>query len=418
MKELKKQIINDPIYGFISLHGDLVYELIEHPYFQRLRNIRQLGMGHYVYPGAIHTRFHHALGAMHLMQESLQQLKLKGVRISAKEEEASLIAILLHDIGHGPFSHALERTLVKGVTHEEIGKKFFNSLNKKFKNRLSLAIRIFEDKYERPFFHELVSSQLDMDRLDYLMRDSFFTGVNEGIVSTERIIKMLNVREINGKEHLVVEQKGIYSIEKFLVARRLMYWQVYLHKTVLSAEMMLIHILLRAKSLIKKGNRLFTTPALLPFLEKEITLKDFDKEETLELFSRLDDTDIYACLKAWQNTEDPVLRYLSYGMVNRRLFRLILTNQSFSQKDIEHKKKQVQQYLLKNKIPQDLCNWFFYHDSVNNRAYHLYKSNIRILKNNGEIEDVTKASDLLNLKELSKIVTKHFIAYPKEAEQG
>ncbi|MCX8081494.1 MAG: HD domain-containing protein [Bacteroidia bacterium] len=408
----KTRIINDPIYGFITIPNELILQLIEHPWFQRLRNIRQLGLGHYVYPGAIHTRFHHALGAMHLMHEAIHNLRSKNIPISAKEEEGALAAILLHDIGHGPFSHALEHTLVKGVSHEAIGKKFLYELNKEFKGKLSLAIRIFENKYPRAFFHQLVSSQLDMDRLDYLMRDSFFTGVNEGVISTDRIIKMLNVKN----NELVVEQKGIYSVEKFLIARRLMYWQVYLHKTVLSTELLLIKILQRAKEIVQKDKNIFSTPALRPFLEKQITIQDFNHKEWLNAFAALDDTDIYASLKAWQHHPDPVLSTLSRSMVQRKLFRLKLQLKNVPPEVREVKKKNVLKYLRSNKIPSEYLHYFFLTGSVNNRAYHYHRSNIRILMNNGALLDVTQASDLTNLRTLSRVVTKHYMAYPKTCD--
>src|SRR3954468_12432734 len=272
----KLKIVNDPIYGFVSLPFEIIFDLIEHPYFQRLRRIKQLGLTNLVYPGALHTRFHHAIGAMHLMQEAILTLKQKDVQITEEEEQAALIAILLHDVGHGPFSHALEHTIVKGISHESISSLLMDKLNKEFNGKLSLAIRIFNDDYPKQFLHQLVSSQLDMDRLDYLKRDSFFTGVSEGVISSDRIIKMLNVI----KNELVVEQKAIYSIEKFLIARRLMYWQVYLHKTVLSAETLLMNILKRAKELSAQGKELFATPALQLFLKNDFTEKDFVKDKT------------------------------------------------------------------------------------------------------------------------------------------
>lgn len=404
--------INDPIYGFIEIPNDFIFELIEHPWFQRLRNIRQLGMSHYVYPGAIHTRFHHALGAMHLMHLALQNLKEKGIKINRNEEEAALAAILLHDIGHGPFSHALEHSLVQSFSHEAIGKCFLTELNREFKGRLNLAIQMFENKYPRPFFHQLVSSQLDMDRLDYLMRDSFFTGVNEGIISTDRIIKMLNVA--NNK--LVVEHKGIYSVEKFLIARRLMYWQVYLHKTVLSAELILIHLLKRAKVIFSKDKTLFTTQALYPFLDKNFTYIDFHRPETLNLFASLDDNDIYASVKAWQHHSDPILSLLSRRLVERKLFRVIMQNKKFSEQVINSKKAEVIRFLEINKIKTNQLDYFIYKGNVNNRAYNSYKSSIQILLKDGSVQDVALASDLMNLRTLNKVVSKHYISYPKECD--
>lgn len=408
----KNHIINDPIYGFIRIPNELIYHLIEHPWFQRLRNIRQLGLGHYVYPGAIHSRFQHALGAMHLMHQALQNLKEKGVKISPKEEEGALAAILLHDIGHGPFSHALEHSLISNCSHETIGRKFFYFLNKEFRGHLNTAWEIFENKYHRPFFHQLVSSQLDMDRLDYLMRDSFFTGVNEGIISTDRIIKMLYVKD----DYLTVEQKGIYSVEKFLIARRLMYWQVYLHKTVLSAELNLIHVLKRAREIFQKEKTIPATPTLLSFLKKNITPYDLNQKQTLDLFACLDDSDIYASLKSWQQHPDPVLSVLSTNMVLRKLFRLKLQNQKFSKNELSKRKKALLHYLKKHKIPENLSSYFFYSHRVNNLAYHSYKSSIRILMNDGRVLDVASASDLMNLRTLNQTVTKYYIAYPKELD--
>ncbi len=409
----KHNIINDPIYGFIEIPNDFIFELIEHPWFQRLRNIRQLGMSHYVYPGAIHTRFHHALGALHLMHLALQNLKDKGIKISRNEEEAALAAILLHDIGHGPFSHALEHSLVQSFSHEAIGKCFLAELNRQYKGRLNLAIKIFENKYHRPFFHQLVSSQLDMDRLDYLMRDSFFTGVNEGIISTDRIIKMLNV----SNNRLVVEHKGIYSVEKFLIARRLMYWQVYLHKTVLSAELILIHLLKRAKEIYLKDRNLFTTPALHPFLDKNFTHKDFQRSETLNLFASLDDNDIYASVKAWQQHPDTILSFLSRRLVERKLFRVIMQNKKFSEHVVNNKRAGVRRFLEKNKIKTSYLDYFIYKGNVNNRAYNSYKSSIHVLLKDGSVQDVALASDLMNLRTLNKVVSKHYISYPKECDE-
>src|SRR4051812_34284752 len=320
----KRKIINDPIYGFVTLPDDIVYDLIDHPYFQRLRRIKQLGLTNLVYPGALHTRFHHAIGAMHLMGEAVQTLRQKGVHISGKEEEAVTIAILLHDIGHGPFSHALEHSLVRGISHEAISSMIMSRLNKEFKGRLSLAIEIFNDRYKKHFLHQLVSSQLDMDRLDYLKRDSFFTGVSEGVISSDRIIKMLNV----AKDQLVVEQKAIYSIEKFLIARRLMYWQVYLHKTVLSAESLLVNILKRAKELALKGEKLFATPPLSTFLENDYAEKDFQKDpRLLEDFLKLDDHDVVASIKVWSEYNDKILSRLCMNLLNRKLYRVEMQNE-------------------------------------------------------------------------------------------
>ncbi|MBT4738355.1 MAG: HD domain-containing protein, partial [Flavobacteriales bacterium] len=314
MQETKKnKIINDPIYGFITLERGIVFDLIEHPFFQRLRRITQLGLSYLVYPGAYHTRFHHALGCMFLMEKAILQIRNKEHEISSEEEEALKIAILLHDIGHGPFSHALENSIANNISHEDLSKLFMAKLNKEFDGKLSLAIQIFNNKHSKKFLHQLVSSQLDMDRLDYLKRDSFFTGVTEGNIGTERIINMLNV--VN--DQLVIEEKGIYSIEKFLIARRLMYWQVYLHKTVVSAENTLIKILKRAKQLIQNGTDIFSSSALKMFLKNNYTADNFIKnDDILEIFSKLDDHDIYSCLKEWANHDDFILSSLSIRILN------------------------------------------------------------------------------------------------------
>ncbi|MBS1500981.1 MAG: HD domain-containing protein, partial [Bacteroidetes bacterium] len=327
----KKKIINDPVYGFISVRNDLAFDLIEHPYFQRLRYIRQLGMTHLVYPGALHTRFHHALGAMHLMTLAIETLRSKGHRITEEEEEAVAVAILLHDIGHGPFSHALERTIVEGVSHEDISHLLMSSLNAQFGGRLSMAIDVFNGTYHKRFLHELVSGQLDMDRMDYLNRDSFFTGVSEGVISFDRIIKMLNVVD----DHIAVEEKGIYSIEKFLIARRLMYWQVYLHKTVIAAEQLLANILRRARELALGGQSLFATPALRHFLEKPISKKSFEAENShLEIFAQLDDTDIMASIKVWEESGDFVLSHLCKMLMRRNLYHVDITSEPPDEKQL------------------------------------------------------------------------------------
>ncbi|MBS1650766.1 MAG: HD domain-containing protein [Bacteroidetes bacterium] len=403
----KRKIINDPIYGFVTIPCELIYDLINHPYFQRLRRIKQLGLTNLVYPGALHTRFHHAIGAMHLMQEAIITLKQKNVIITKAEEEAALAAILLHDIGHGPFSHTLEHAIVKGVSHENISILFMNRLNKEFKGKLNLAISIFNDKYSKKFLHQLVSSQLDMDRLDYLQRDSFFTGVNEGIISSERIIKMLNV--VNNQ--LVVEHKAIYSIEKFLIARRLMYWQVYLHKTVLSAETLLLNILKRAKELSANNEDLFATPAFSLFLKNNFTKSDFEKNPTLlSDFSLLDDNDIMASIKVWCNNSDHVLGNLCKALLNRKLFKIELSNKPFT---LKYKNELQKAIMLKAKISKKQTSYFVLSGSVNNSAYNSHKFNINILMKDGKLIDVAKASDQLNLQSLSKTVTKYYICYPK-----
>ena len=407
MIQNKRKIINDPIYGFVTLPDEIVYDLINHPIFQRLRRIKQLGLTNLVYPGALHTRFHHAIGAMHLMTEALQVLKSKGVKITEDECRAAIIAILLHDVGHGPFSHALEHTIVKGVHHEDISTMLMDELNKAFKGKLSLAIKIFKDEHPKKFLHQLVSSQLDVDRLDYLKRDSFFTGVSEGVISTDRIIKMLAVVDGN----LVVEAKGIYSVEKFLIARRLMYWQVYLHKTVLSAEKLLVNILKRAKELSLHGADLFATPALSLFLKNNYSKKDFiSKPELLKQFVLLDDYDIMASIKAWMNHEDKVLALLCKNMLERHLYKIQLQNKKFTEaeKNTWHEK-----VMKKYKLTKSEAEYFVFTESVNNSAYNSSEIKINILYNNNVLVDVAKASDQLNIKMLSKKVTKYFICYPK-----
>ncbi len=409
MSKNKRKIINDPIYGFVTIPDEFIYDLINHPYFQRLRYIKQLGLTGLVYPGALHTRFHHAIGAMHLMHEALTTLKQKGIEISPEEEQASLAAILLHDIGHGPFSHALEHSIVKGINHEAISGLIMERLNKEFKGKLSLAIKIFNDQYPKKFLHQLVSSQLDMDRLDYLKRDSFFTGVNEGIISTDRIIKMLHVV----KGQLVVEAKGIYSVEKFLIARRLMYWQVYLHKTVLSAETLLVNILKRAKELCMGGEKLFATPLFKFFLENDFTRLDFEKKpEVLDRFASLDDTDIMASIKAWSSHPDKILSILCNALLHRRLFRVELQSTAFP---TAVKNKLLDKVTKLYKVNRKEASYLLVNGSVNNRAYLAGKFNINILLSNGSLMDVAEASDQLNLKNLSETVTKHFLFYPKEA---
>lgn len=404
----KKKIINDPIYGFVTIPGELIYDLINHPYFQRLRRIKQLGLTNLVYPGALHTRFHHAIGAMHLMQDAIQTLKQKNVDISAEEEEAVLIAILLHDIGHGPFSHALEHSLVNGISHETISSLFMSRLNEAFSGKLSLAIQIFNNQHKKKFLHQLVSSQLDMDRLDYLKRDSFFTGVSEGVISSDRIIKMLAVV----KNELVVEHKAIYSIEKFLIARRLMYWQVYLHKTVLSAENLLVNILKRAKELSAKGEILFATPALQFFLQKNYTINDFKKDKNiLQQFSKLDDHDVVASIKVWSEHEDKILSRLCLQILERKLFKVEIQNAPISKKLITTLTQKVSRLYG---ISKKEAHYFVFTDTVNNSAYSAKSIHINILMKNGKLVDVADASDLLNIQSLSKPVTKHFICYPKD----
>jgi len=403
----KRKIINDPIYGFITIPDELIYDLINHPYFQRLRRIKQLGMTNLVYPGALHTRFHHAIGAMWLMVEAIKVLQSKGIDISKEEEQGAIIAILLHDIGHGPFSHALEHTIVHGISHEDISEMLMNKLNKEFEGKLSLAIKIFNDKHPKKFLHQLVSSQLDMDRLDYLKRDSFYTGVSEGVISSDRIIKMLNV--LNNQ--LVIEEKGIYSIEKFIIARRLMYWQVYLHKTVLSAENMLVKILLRAKELASEKKELFCSPALNKFLYNRYSKKDFDKNpEVLELFAKLDDYDIFGAIKVWADNEDEILSYLCKCLIDRNLYKIEIQNEEFKESYIKAKKKDI---ATKYNIKKEDLDYFVFSSSVANEIYNVDKIGITILFKNGKTKDISKSSDQLNVEVLNKTVKKWFICYPR-----
>ncbi|NPA35733.1 MAG: HD domain-containing protein, partial [Chlorobi bacterium] len=342
----KRKIINDPVHGFISIPSDLIFDLIQHPYFQRLRRIKQLGLTHLVYPGALHTRFQHALGAMHLMMSAINSLKSKGADISKNQAESAYTAILLHDIGHGPFSHVLENTIIRDVSHEQISRLIMERLNSEMNNELADAISIFEGKYSPAFFHQLVSGQLDMDRLDYLRRDSFYSGVSEGIIGSERIIKMLNVIDDN----LVVEAKGVYSIEKFLVARRFMYWQVYLHKTALAAEKMLINILKRARELVLDGNMLFAPPQLSFFLKNDIKYSNFTSSpETLDNFMMLDDDDIMSAIKIWAGSDDLILSLLSRDFISRNLFGIKLSNEPFDENETDRiKDKVIKHYRLKD----------------------------------------------------------------------
>lgn len=403
----KLKIFNDPIYGFVSLPYEIIYDLIEHPYFQRLRRIKQLGLTNLVYPGALHTRFHHAMGAMHLMGQAIEVLRSKGNIITEEEAKGVTIAILLHDIGHGPFSHALENSIVSNIHHEVLSELFMNRLNKEFEGKLTLAIKIFQNKYSKKFLHQLVSSQLDMDRLDYLKRDSFFTGVSEGVVSSDRIIKMLNV--VN--DQLVVEAKGIYSIEKFIIARRLMYWQVYLHKTVLSAESLLVNILRRAKELAEKKVELFCTPALKTFLYNKYTKKDFiDNPKLIDLFGQLDDNDITTSVKVWAANKDVVLSTLCKQLVNRKLLKVELQNQPFKQEIVKPIKDRIKKlYKLNDKEVE----YFVFSGVVTNDAYRADKIRINILTKEGKVMDITEASDQLNIDMLSKTVKKYYLCYPK-----
>jgi len=402
----KLKIFNDPIYGFISIPNELIYDLIQHPYFQRLRRISQMGLSYLVYPGANHTRFHHALGCMHLMQKAVETLRFKGVAISGDEECALLIAILLHDIGHGPFSHAMEKSIVEDVNHEAISLLFMNQLNDEFDGKLSLAIQVFKGEYHRKFMLQLISSQLDMDRMDYLKRDSFYTGVAEGNVNSERLIQMMNVEN----DVLVIEEKGIYSVEKFLLSRRLMYWQAYLHKTSLVAELILMKVLKRAKELTLKGIKLPCSEPLLYFMQNKITLEDFDAEK-LDLFSQLDDFDIISALKAWQKNNDFILSTLSKMIINRDLLKIKLSAEKIPMEESQSLKEE---FAEAHNISAVDAGYFIFRGKIKNQAYSKEAEPIRILKKDKTIEDVVEASDQLNLKSLSKLVTKYYICFPKQ----
>ncbi|MFD2037131.1 HD domain-containing protein [Belliella marina] len=400
------KILNDPVYGFITIPSELIFTIIDHPYFQRLRRIKQLGLTDFVYPGALHTRFHHAIGAMHLMSITLDNLRNKGNEISDAEYEAALIAILLHDIGHGPFSHALEFSLLKDIHHESLSLLVMDIMNKQLNGQLDLALRIFKNHYERKFFHQLVSSQLDIDRLDYLQRDCFFTGVSEGTIGADRIIKMMAIKD----DQLVVEEKGLYSIENFLSARRLMYWQVYLHKTTVSAEKMLINLISRAKDLTQSGTNLFATDDFLYFLRNDFTIDDFKKSEGLvKTFLELDDYDIWGAIKSWKKEPDYVLRNISQMFLSRNLFKINLSNVEFSREELSAMKTKTQQTL---QVPEEDMKYFFSHGSISNNAY-LAKERIHILTKKGQIIDVAQAADLPNIKAMSKIVEKHYACRAK-----
>ena len=401
------KIINDPIYGFVKLDKGIITDLIDHPYFQRLRKISQLGLSYLVYPGANHTRFHHAIGCIFLMNKAINQIRDKGHEITKIEAEALKIAILLHDIGHGPFSHALEYSIVSNISHEHLSCLFMQRLNEEFNGKLSLAIEIFSNKHPKQFLHQLVSSQFDMDRLDYLKRDSFFSGVTEGNIGTERIINMLDI--VN--DNLVVEEKGIYSVEKFLIARRLMYWQVYLHKTDISAENMLIKVLKRAKHLITLGKEVYAPNSLSIFLNNNYSFNDFDtNSQLLNYFAELDDFDIYTSLKYWKNHPDFVLSSLSGMILNRRLLKIKVKSIAYNTAEIENELEKVQQQF---NISREEAKYFVFSDKVSNSTYNNEKANINILMKNGDVIDITAASDYFNIEALNKTVNKYFLCYPK-----
>jgi len=404
----KRKIFNDPVYGFVTIPDELIFDLIEHKSFQRLRRIKQLGLTHLVYPGALHTRFQHSLGAMHLMDRAINELRFKGLDISDDESLGVRIAILLHDIGHGPYSHALEHSIVDGINHEQISRIFMDRLNESFGGRLDTALRIFNGEYEKKYLTKLVSGQFDMDRLDYLKRDSFFTGVSEGIINYERLLSMINV--VN--DELVIEGKGIYSVEKFITARRLMYWQVYLHKTVLVAEYTIMNVLKRAKQLRLHGVELFATPALDFFLRNSITNDEFSgNEEVIEKFSELDDYDIFTSMKVWSSHSDPILSALSGSIVNRRLHKVEMQNEPLDAEYVADIRKKT---ILKLNLNEGDVDYFVYNDKTSKYTYKSGSDSIGILYKDGQVVDIAEASDQLNISLLSVPTTKYFLCYPKE----
>lgn len=401
----KLKIFNDPIYGFITIPNSLIYDLIQHPYFQRLRRISQMGMSYLVYPGAHHTRFHHALGCMHIMQKAVQTLRFKGVEISNEEENALYIAILLHDIGHGPFSHAMEHSIVEDVHHEEISLFFMNALNQEFDQKLSLAIQIFKGEYHRKFMLQLISSQLDMDRMDYLKRDSFYSGVAEGNINSDRLIQMMNVQD----DVLVIEEKGIFSVEKFLVARRLMYWQAYLHKTSVVAELTLTKILKRAKELTQKGVQLSCSEPLSFFLNNKISSDDFN-EEILKTFALLDDYDVMGAIKTWQFNYDFVLSSLSKMIINRDLLKIVMLDEKV---ELEKLKDLKTRFATMHNLSDKDVSYFVFKGKLKNQAYNKETEPISILKKDKTVENIVDSSDQLQVRALSKAVTKYFMCFPK-----
>ncbi|HLW06937.1 MAG TPA: HD domain-containing protein [Marinilabiliaceae bacterium] len=404
----KKKIINDPVHGFISIPGELLFDLMEHPFIQRLRRIKQLGLTSLVYPGATHTRFQHSVGCMHLMSAAVNTLVQKGHEITHEESEAVHAAILLHDLGHGPFSHLLEATLVQGIHHENLSLLFMERLNHELDGRVTMAIQIFTNHYHKKFLHQLVSSQLDMDRLDYLRRDSFYTGVSEGVISSDRIIKMLNIHN----DELVVEVKGIYSIEKFLVARRLMYWQVYLHKTALVAEQMLISVFKRARELSARGEKIATLPNLDFFIQQAYSMEDFRRnDEVLNHYAQLDDSDVMSALKIWSQHQDKILRTLSQGLIQRKLLAIEISDHPFPVDKVQQKEEMARQQIGLSK--NDPIDYFVFTNTISNNAYSVSDDKINILYPDQTVKDISEASDMLNLSVLGKTVRKNFFCYPK-----
>jgi HD superfamily phosphohydrolase len=402
----KKKIINDPVYGFVTIPSELIFDVISHPWFQRLRHIKQLGLTDFVYPAAQHTRFQHALGAMHLMTKVLDNLRSKKIEISAEEYEASTLCVLLHDLGHGPLSHTLENSLLPGIKHESLSYLFMHQLNKQFNGALNLSLKIFQNTYKRKFFHQLVSSQLDIDRLDYLKRDSFFTGVIEGMIGVDRIISLLTVH----KDQLVVEEKGLLNIENFLNARRLMYWQVYLHKTTVSAERMVTNLIRRAQHLVKSGENLPATESLQLFLHHNYTIESFkENQKVLNAFGKLDDHDVWGAIKHWQTHSDFILSSLSRMLLERDLFQIMLSNDPISKAKVEAIRTGVTKAF---KILRAESSYFYSDGFVTNEAY-ADGQKINNLTKAGELLDIAQASDLPNIKAISKIVKKNYLCWPK-----
>ncbi|MCE7061502.1 HD domain-containing protein [Dyadobacter sp. CY343] len=402
----KRKIINDPVYGFITISSDLLYDLVDHPFLQRLRRIKQLGLADIVYPGALHTRFHHALGAMHLMSQALRALQEKGHLIWEPELEAAQAAILLHDLGHGPFSHVLESVMLPGVEHESITLAMMKELNRQMNGRLDIAIQMFEGTYPRKFFHQMISSQLDMDRMDYLNRDSFYTGVIEGSIGADRLIKMLDISH----DQLVIEEKGLLSIENFLHARRLMYWQVYLHKTLLSAQAMLTQILFRARELVQSGEKLFATPDFERFLHNEFKLEDFDTlPDLMEAFNGLDDNDVWASVKGWKTHQDPVLSVLCRKLLNRDLFKIQFYKERPGNEVLEPLRKQLRSAGVK----EEELHFFLIEGETANLSYAKEQDPIRVKMKNGVLLDIADASDIPTIEALTKIVRKYYVCWAK-----
>ncbi|MGI9530407.1 HD domain-containing protein [Lutimonas sp.] len=402
----KLKIFNDPIYGFIAVRNPLIYKIIEHPYFQRLRRVSQMGLSYLVYPGAHHTRFHHVLGCTYLMEQAIDTLRMKNIEISEEEAQALKVAILMHDMGHGPFSHALEHTLIKGISHEFVSLKFMELLNDEFEGELDLAIEIFKGDYHRAFMNQLISGQLDMDRLDYLKRDSFYSGVAEGNINVERLITMLNVKN----DQLVVEFKGIYSVEKFIMARRFMYWQVYLHKTGIVAEKVLVKIIERARELMLAGVEVNCSHTLKIFLSQHIDQSNFDQSK-MEAFSRLDDYDVMSAIKDWCSHQDKILSYLCTSVVNRRLPKIEMKNEPFEPGKLDSIREKVQEKL---NLTDEQVAYYVYQGKVSNKAYNSEGEQIEILYKDGSQKDIINASDSASIKALSMTVSKYFICYPKK----